>query len=59
MTQLNKLEILAEHCQRIGRNPATVRKMIHFGAILHQDEQTIRRQADRDLLVKFTPSLLD
>jgi F420-dependent oxidoreductase-like protein len=45
-TYRRKLEILADHCQRLGRDPATVRKMIHFGAILHEDEQTVHQRAE-------------
>lgn len=45
-TYRRKLDILADHCQRIGRDPATVRKMIHFSAILAEDEQTVRQRAE-------------
>ena len=45
-TYRRKLEILADHCQRLGRDPSTVRKMIHFSAIIAEDEPTVRQQAE-------------
>ncbi len=41
----HKLAVLAEHCRRAGRDPATVRKMIHFSAIIAEDEGEVLRRA--------------
>ncbi|MBX3083662.1 MAG: TIGR03560 family F420-dependent LLM class oxidoreductase [Anaerolineae bacterium] len=42
-----KLDILNEHCAKFGRDPKTVRKMIHFSAIIHHDERIVRAQAEQ------------
>lgn len=41
----HKLEVLGEHCQRAGRDPASVRKMIHFSAIIAEDEGSVKQRA--------------
>jgi alkanesulfonate monooxygenase SsuD/methylene tetrahydromethanopterin reductase-like flavin-dependent oxidoreductase (luciferase family) len=41
-----KLNILSEHCAAAGRNPNTIKKMIHFPGILAEDEREVRRQAE-------------
>jgi F420-dependent oxidoreductase-like protein len=35
----HKLEVLAEHCADVGRDPADVRKSLTFRAVLDEDEQ--------------------
>jgi alkanesulfonate monooxygenase SsuD/methylene tetrahydromethanopterin reductase-like flavin-dependent oxidoreductase (luciferase family) len=42
----HKLEILAQHCERAGRDPATVRKMIHFAGVIADDERTAQQRAE-------------
>jgi alkanesulfonate monooxygenase SsuD/methylene tetrahydromethanopterin reductase-like flavin-dependent oxidoreductase (luciferase family) len=34
----HKLDILAQHCERVGRDPTTVRKMIHFAGVIAEDD---------------------
>lgn len=45
-TYRHKLNSLAEHCERAQRDPATVRKMIHFSAIIAEDERRVQRRAE-------------
>jgi F420-dependent oxidoreductase-like protein len=42
----HKLAILGEHCRRAGRDPASVRKMIHFSAIIAEDEGLVQQRAE-------------
>ncbi len=42
----HKLQVLAEHCSRAGRDPATVRKMIHFSGAFAADERQARQRAE-------------
>ena len=41
-----KLEALSEHCERIGRDPSTVRKMIHFSGVIDGDERIAQQRAE-------------
>jgi len=41
-----KLGILAEHCQHAGRDPQTVRKMIHFSGLISEDEADLGRRIE-------------
>jgi F420-dependent oxidoreductase-like protein len=41
----HKLEVLAGHCDDVGRDPADVRKSVAFRAILDEDEQAARDRA--------------
>lgn len=41
-----KLAVLAGHCERAGRDPATVRKMIHFSGAIADSEQAAQRRAE-------------
>ncbi len=42
----HKLQVLSEHCSRAGRDPATVRKMIHFSGAIAADERQARQRAE-------------
>jgi F420-dependent oxidoreductase-like protein len=42
----HKLDVLAEHCQRAGRNPESIRKMIHFSAVIADDETEVKHRAE-------------
>lgn len=37
-----KLEILGEHCANVGRDPKSLKKMIHFSAVIGADEKSVR-----------------
>jgi alkanesulfonate monooxygenase SsuD/methylene tetrahydromethanopterin reductase-like flavin-dependent oxidoreductase (luciferase family) len=41
-----KLAALAEHCQRAGRDPSTVRKMIHFSGVIAKDEHVAQQRVE-------------
>jgi alkanesulfonate monooxygenase SsuD/methylene tetrahydromethanopterin reductase-like flavin-dependent oxidoreductase (luciferase family) len=41
----HKLDVLAEHCSDVGRDPADVRKSLTFRAILDEDEQAAHDRA--------------
>lgn len=41
-----KLAALADHCHKLDRDPASVRKMIHFSGAIAADEATARQQAE-------------
>jgi F420-dependent oxidoreductase-like protein len=41
----HKLDVLAQHCGDVGRDPADVRKSLTFRAILDEDEQAARDRA--------------
>jgi F420-dependent oxidoreductase-like protein len=41
-----KLGILAEHCQNHGRDPNTIKKMIHFPAIIGENQRDISARAE-------------
>lgn len=42
----HKLDVLAQHCARVGRDPTTVRKMIHFAGVIAEDERTAQQRAE-------------
>jgi F420-dependent oxidoreductase-like protein len=42
----HKLEVLAGHCERAGRDPASVRKMIHFAGAIARDERLAQQRAE-------------
>lgn len=42
----HKLDILAQHCERVGRDPTTVRKMIHFAGVIAENERTAQQRAE-------------
>lgn len=42
----HKLDVLSGHCQRIGRDPSLIRRMIHFPGVIARDEDTARRRAE-------------
>ena len=44
-TYEHKLEILAAHCESVGRDPAKVRKMIHFAGVIARDEHLAQQRA--------------
>jgi alkanesulfonate monooxygenase SsuD/methylene tetrahydromethanopterin reductase-like flavin-dependent oxidoreductase (luciferase family) len=41
----HKLEVLAEHCADVGRDPADVRRSLTFRALLDEDEGAARERA--------------
>lgn len=41
----HKLEVLAQHCARVGRDPATIQKSLSFGALLDQDKDRAEERA--------------
>jgi len=41
-----KLEALGEHCAKVGRDPASVRKMIHFAGVIAEDEGVVRQRVE-------------
>ena len=45
-TYRQKLDALTRHCERAGRDPQTVRKMLHFPAIISDDPQLVQRRAE-------------
>lgn len=42
----HKLEVLTQHSERAGRDPATIRKMIHFAGAIAEDERTAQQRAE-------------
>ena len=40
----HKLEVLGEHCAKAGRDPASVRKMIHFSGVIAEDEAVVQQR---------------
>jgi F420-dependent oxidoreductase-like protein len=52
----HKLEVLAHHCADAGRDPAGVRKMIHFSAVLDSDADRARQRAEA-LALKWNTDL--
>lgn len=42
----HKLFVLREHCERADRDPATVRKMIHFAGAIAADEREARQRTE-------------
>ncbi len=54
----HKLDVLGEHCQKAGRDPASIRKMIHFSAVIGEDEGDTRRRAE-SLARRWSTSLDD
>jgi alkanesulfonate monooxygenase SsuD/methylene tetrahydromethanopterin reductase-like flavin-dependent oxidoreductase (luciferase family) len=41
-----KLNVLSEHCAAAGRDPLSVKKMIHFSGIVAENERDVKRQAE-------------
>ena len=54
----HKLEVLAEHCERVGRDPSTVRKMIHFSGAIAGDELEAQQRAE-SLAKQWNTTLAD
>jgi F420-dependent oxidoreductase-like protein len=54
----HKLEILSGHCERAGRDPVTVRKMVHFAGAIASDEREARQRAE-SLAKAWNTSLSD
>lgn len=54
----HKREILAGHCQAASRDPASVRRMIHFGGAIAARESEARARAD-DLARRWNTTLED
>jgi F420-dependent oxidoreductase-like protein len=41
-----KLDALSGHCKRIGRDPSTVQKMIHFSGVIAKDEYIAQQRVE-------------
>jgi alkanesulfonate monooxygenase SsuD/methylene tetrahydromethanopterin reductase-like flavin-dependent oxidoreductase (luciferase family) len=42
----HKLDVLARHCEDVGRDPADVRKSVTFRAVLDEDERAAQERVD-------------
>lgn len=43
----HKLDVLAEHCQRVGRDPATIRKSLVLQPLVGESQAEVQRRAEQ------------
>ena len=42
----HKVDVLARHCDRIGRDPATIRRSLHATVVVREDERDLPRAVE-------------